>query len=66
MMTVHHRKPKSLGGRKEPKNTTFLPLKKHNAWHVLFMNFTPDRIAAEINQLYLDPDYVMLAVKKEK
>ena len=66
MLTFHHRKPKSLGGRREPQNLIRLPHKKHQAWHFLFMNFTPERIAEEINQKYLDPDYEVIAVRKEK
>jgi hypothetical protein len=63
--SIHHRKPRSIGGRNEPRNRVLLPCKKHDAWHLLFANFTPERIAEEINRLYLDPDYVIVARKRD-
>ncbi|HKF48332.1 MAG TPA: hypothetical protein VKB38_13300 [Terracidiphilus sp.] len=53
----HHRKPKSLGGTKHHKNISWLPIEKHRAWHFLFQNWPPERIAEEINRVYLDPSY---------
>ena len=64
MTSLHHRKPRSLGGRREPKNLVRLPHKKHQAWHLLFANFTPQQIADEINRLYLDPDYEIVVRKR--
>jgi len=64
MMTHHHRKPKSLGGKREPQNITLLPHKKHRAWHMLFANFPPERIAEEINTKYLDPDYHLVVQRR--
>ncbi len=64
--SIHHRKPRSLGGRSIPRNLSELTVTKHTAWHVLFQNFTPERIAYEISERYLDPDYRMIAVKYEK
>lgn len=63
--STHHRKPTSLGGDSSDRNTAELPIAKHRAWHVLFYNFTPERIAREINDRYLDPDYEMVAVRKD-
>jgi hypothetical protein len=65
MMTTHHRKPKSLGGNREPKNITRLPHKIHQAWHLLFSALSPDRIAEEINKKYLDPDYEFVVRRKD-
>jgi hypothetical protein len=53
-----------LGGRKEPKNISLLPQKKHQAWHFLFMNYTPERIVDEINDKYLDPDYILIVQRR--
>jgi hypothetical protein len=65
MMTVHHRKPKSLGCKREPNNVRILPfLKKRKAWHMLFINFTPERIAEAINKKYFDPDYEFVVRRK--
>jgi hypothetical protein len=63
-LTHHHRKPKSLGGIREPRNTSLIPPKKHQAWHLLFSNYAPERIVEEINRLYLDPDYRLIVVRR--
>ena len=49
-LTRHHRKPRSLGGTAEKNNISRLPPKKHTAWHLLFCNWPPERIAEEINR----------------
>jgi hypothetical protein len=63
-LTRHHRKPRSLGGTATKTNISRLPPKKHTAWHILFSNLTPEKIAEEINRLYLDPDYQLIVVRK--
>ncbi|MGA7523906.1 MAG: hypothetical protein WBW84_15750 [Acidobacteriaceae bacterium] len=63
-LTRHHRKPRSLGGTGEEKNISRLPPKKHAAWHILFCNWTAERIAEEINRWYGDPDYEFIVVRK--
>jgi hypothetical protein len=62
--STHHRKPRSLGGESNERNLIELPRSKHCAWHTLFRNFTPERIAQEINERYLDPSWSFVAVKK--
>jgi hypothetical protein len=64
MMTLHHRKPKSLGGRKEPRNITVLTLEQHRAWHRLFQNMPPERIADEINEKFIDPDFELIVRRR--
>jgi hypothetical protein len=56
-MTRHHRKPKSLGGGRNKRNISLLPNQKHVAWHVLFSNMPAHKIADEINEKFLDPDF---------
>lgn len=63
-MTRHHRKPKSLGGATTGRNISLLPDKKHKAWHFLFSNLPPWKIAEEINRLYLDPDYLVVVRRR--
>lgn len=58
----HHRKPKSLGGTGEPRNIVWIPQRKHDAFHLLFGNKTPQQIADEITTFYLDPDFRLVAV----
>jgi hypothetical protein len=65
-LTTHHRKPRSIGGKSEPRNLSRLAGNKHSAWHLLFQNWTAEAIAEEINRLYLDPDYEFIAIRKEE
>ena len=62
--TWHHRRPRFLGGTSEARNMVELPQHLHQAWHDLFKAYTPEQIAATITRFYLDPDYIMVAVKK--
>ena len=63
--SLHHRKPVSLGGTNDERNLSELSTSRHRAWHTCFQNWTPERIAQEISRRYIDPDYKMVAVKKE-
>lgn len=62
-MDRHHRKPTSIGGaNNDPRNISVIKTKKHEAWHMLFNNMQAEEIAREINDKYLDADYVMLPI----
>jgi hypothetical protein len=61
--SLHHRKPRSIGGKNDPRNVILLPHVKHEAWHLLFANHTAEQIAEEINRLYLDPAFRFIAVQ---
>lgn len=63
-LTAHHKKPTSIGGESLDYNISHLPTSKHEAWHTLFQNWTPERIAQEINNRYLDPDYEFVARRR--
>ena len=64
----HHRKPKKLGGsgKVDGPNMSHVPIIKHRAWHTLFETKAPTEIARVINETWLDPEWEMVAVKKEK
>lgn len=64
-LTTHHRKPRSIGGKSEPRNLARIPGNKHAAWHALFSNQTAEEIAATINATFLDPDYEFIAIRRE-
>ena len=38
---------------------------KHRAWHTLFSNYDAQQIANIINEVWLDPQYKFIAVKKD-
>lgn len=66
-LTLHHRKPTSIGGSKNDKrNHSYIQHIKHNAWHILFSNHSAQTIAFMINEKYIDPDYEFICVRKEK
>lgn len=60
----HHRKPSSIGGSNKDFNISLVCRDKHEAWHRLFRNHTPETIAKIINDTWLDSDYSFVVVKK--
>jgi hypothetical protein len=65
MMTRHHRKPKCQGGTAAKENISRIPLKKHAAFHTLFPgDWTVERIANELNRVYIDPDWELIPVRR--
>lgn len=60
----HHRKPKSRSGNGNHRNISVVPVGKHRAWHVLFSNKTPHEIAKIISEIWIDPDYEFICVRK--
>lgn len=62
----HHRKPKKLGGSGKATSPNMIEVRivQHRAWHTLFGIKTPKEIADTINQIWLDPDWEMVAIKK--
>jgi hypothetical protein len=60
----HHRKPRSLGGKHGEENISLVCSRKHEAWHLLFSNHTPEHIAIIINNVWLDPHYEFIVRKK--
>lgn len=56
----HHRKPRSLGGKSRGHNFVRVDEKRHHIWHMLFDNWSGDKIARELNTMWLDPDYLVV------
>ena len=65
-LTKHHRKPKHLGGKRNPVNISIIPWEKHCAWHVLFRDMTPEEIFKEINTRFIDPEYELVLIRTSK
>ena len=65
-LSIHHRKPTSIGGGNDERNLSEIPRRKHEAWHILFFNASPELIAWIINKHYLDPDYEMVVRKRNE
>lgn len=64
-LTRHHRRPKSKGGQHEGGNISHVPNKLHEAYHLLFANYSVTKIAEILNDHWIDPDYYMVPVPKE-
>lgn len=60
----HHRCPKSRGGSNEPPNTIKVPHKKHEAWHVVFGNKSPEEIVQDLNNIWFYPDYEVVLKRR--
>jgi len=63
---IHHRKAKSRGGNSKPRNLSRVPRHLHVAYHKLFTNMQPDQIAALLNETWVDPDFILIAVRREQ
>lgn len=57
-LTKHHKIPVSKHGG-GGDNISFVPRKLHEAYHTLFINYDPYRIAQILNEMFIDPHYRM-------
>lgn len=65
-ISKHHRRPKALGGRNDRRNISFVRENLHRAWHLLFDGCDPTGVAHIITTYWLDPEWEMIARKKDK
>ena len=63
-LTKHHRRCKSNGGGNEPENISMVKRELHQAYHLIFQNKPPERMAELLNELWIDPRYEMVAHKR--
>lgn len=63
-LTRHHRKPRKLGGKSDKKNISLITREKHDAWHLLVNHQDIHEIARILTETYIDPDYVLVPIKK--
>jgi len=69
----HHRKARSNKGNSSPRNISRVPRYMHVAFHQMFGVMQPDDIAsqltkilASLNDTYIDPDWMIIAVRREQ
>ena len=67
----HHRHPKSRkasysGHINEDRNISVLRHDYHKAYHLLFGNLLPDEMAELLNDVYISPDYYLVAFPRKK
>ena len=61
----HHRRPRSKKGKGD-KNLSRVPVKKHCAWHTLFVNYDAYKIAEIINEVWLDMDFEFIVQRRKR
>lgn len=63
-LTKHHRKCKINGGKSNKQNISHITRRHHEAWHTLTGHKTPQEIAKLFTDIYIDPDYEFICVRK--
>lgn len=66
IMDRHHRLPRSRGGTNHPRNISLVEQKQHRAWHLLVSNMTADEVAAMLTDVWIDPDYYLVAIPRKR
>jgi hypothetical protein len=61
--SIHHRRPKSIGGGNDSRNLLRCSHKQHQAFHLLFQNWEVPRIIEELNR-WIDPEWTITAKRK--
>ena len=62
----HHRKPTSTGGRNTPENISVVSRQSHRAYHILFSNMPPWEVARILTKTWIDPEYYLVSVRRDK
>lgn len=63
--TRHHRRCRSRGGSSRPENISIVARKYHEAWHVLTENRHPIDIARMLTEVYIDPEWMLIPVRRK-
>ena len=61
----HHRRPKACGGPDDKRNISIVPKHLHDRYHALFGLMGPNEIAKWLNDVWIDPDYELIVVRRE-
>lgn len=64
-LTKHHLQPRSRGGSNLPNNISYVPEKLHNAYHLMFANHLPHKVAQMLNEHWISRDVTMLVIPNE-
>jgi len=60
----HHRLPKAKSGSNAAENISVVSVSAHRAYHQLFGIMSPEEIAKVLTDVWIDPDWKLIAVKK--
>lgn len=62
---IHHRRPRSAGGKSNKKNCIRVPKNQHKAFHLLFRNYSPEIVAEILNKYWIDPNFQLVALQRD-
>jgi len=62
----HHIRPRSRGGDSRLENISYLIIKKHQAYHIIFDNQTPDEIVETLVRKYWNGNWEYVREAYEK
>lgn len=65
MTDIHHRRARSIGGKGNKRNCIRVPKNQHEAYHLLFRNYTPEIVAEILNKYWIDPNYQLVCLKRD-
>ena len=60
----HHRKARGNGGDNSPENISNVRIDEHIGFHRLFGIMSPKEIAKKLSDIWIDPEWKLIAVKK--
>jgi hypothetical protein len=63
-LSKHHRVPRALHGSNAASNISLVTVPQHRAFHQLFGVMTPEEIAKVLTEVWIDPKWKMVAVRK--
>lgn len=65
-MTRHHRRCRANNGKTTKRNCILIKDNLHRAYHTIFGSMTPPEVAKLLTEVYIDPDYRMVAELKPR
>jgi hypothetical protein len=60
----HHRLPRCKGGTNDPENIREVDKSKHQSFHHLFYEGSPQKVANIANK-WIDPNYMLIVVRRD-
>ena len=60
MLVKHHKLPTSKGGSNKARNVSYVPDSLHQAYHLLFCDYTVQDIADILNEHFVNPDFQLI------
>lgn len=62
ILTIHHRRPRSLGGVNKNWNISYIPMDVHRAWTIITGNMNAEQICNHINQIFKPKGLTVICV----